>query len=487
MNDETKKKINERYQQELNRGEFFWPDSIFKDLIVSLGIFIALILLATFIGVAPEAKADPADTSYIPRPEWYFLFLFKVLALYGQIPLIGKIEWLATVLVPGIGIGILILLPFLDKSPYRHYSRRIFALTVMGTVILDIILLTVMASLPVAPNAQELAASTTLQAIGGLWIPAAVLTFLVAMYVFRRGIYRESTRRSLPIWITVAGSLAMVGMTVIISARAAAYPKPQEAKVTSTLVDQIFAGQDLYSINCTECHGDDGKVEKIEGVKGLEGKEISPINGHDVLYTLDDAALSEVIAYGRPNAGMTPFGKTYGGELSKSEIDHIVTFMRYMWDDRFELPAEALKPLFPPLAEGEVPSYDVHIAPIVKRYCVACHRAGKENNNYLMTSYDEMLTTGDNKDHDIIPGDENSYLLQVIQGHAIPDPKDPSKEMIRTMPPNRALKPDVIDVFIRWIMNGMPKTAEDAAKLFVAPVATPNGTPTLEPATTPTP
>jgi hypothetical protein len=175
---------------------------------------------------------------------------------------------------------------------------------------------------------------------------------------------------------------------------------------------------------------------------------------------------------------MTPFGKAYGGELSKSEIDHIVTFMRYMWDDRFELPAEALKPLFPPLANGEVPSYDVHIQPIVKRYCVACHRTGKENNNYLMTSYDEMLKTGDNKDKDIIAGDENSYLLQVIQGHAIPDPKDPSKELIRSMPPNGHLKPDLVDAFLRWIMNGMPKSAEDAAKLFVAPVATPTATPT---------
>jgi mono/diheme cytochrome c family protein len=349
----------------------------------------------------------------------------------------------------------------------------------MSTVILDIILLTVMASLPVAPNAAELATSTTLQAIGGLWIPVAVLAFLVAMYLFRRNIYWESTRRSLPIWITVAGSLAMVVMTVVVSARAAAYPKPEEVEVASTLVDQILAGQDLYSVNCAECHGDDGKVEKIEGVEGLEGKEISPINGHDVLYTLDDAALSEVIAYGRPNAGMTPFGKTYGGELSKSEIDHIVIFMRYMWDDRFEIPAEALKPLFPPLADGEVPSYEVHIQPIVKRYCVTCHRAGKENNDYLMTSYDEILTTGDNKDHNVIAGDENSYLLQVIQGHAIPDPKDPSKEMIRTMPPNRALKPNVVDVFIRWIMNGMPKTAEDAAKLFVPP--------TPEIVTTPTP
>ena len=479
MNDETKKKINERYERELNKGERFWPDSIFKDLIVSLGIFIVLILLATFIGVAPEPKADPADTSYLPRPEWYFLFLFKFLALYGQIPVIGKIEWLATVLVPGIGVGLLTLLPLLDKSPYRHYSRRVFALTVMGTVVLDIILLTVIASLPVPPNAQELATSTILQAIGGLWIPAAVLTLLVVMYLFKRDTYWESTRRSLPIWLTVAGSLAMVAMTVVVSVRAAAYPKPQETEVASTLVDQILAGQDLYSLHCVECHGDDGSVAVIEGVEGLEGEEITPINSRDVLYTITDSAMYEVIAYGRPNAGMTPFGKTYGGELSRSEIDHIVIFMRYMWDDRFELPAEALKPLFPPLADGEVPSYDVHIAPIVKRYCVSCHRTGKDNNNFLMTSYEEILNTGDNKDKNVIAEDPKGYLLQVIQGTPIRDPESPSKELIGVMPPKGHLKPDAVDAFIRWILNGMPETAEDAAKLIPAP--------TLEPAATPTP
>jgi mono/diheme cytochrome c family protein len=474
MNEETKKKINERYQQELNKGERFWPDSIFKDVIVSLGIFTLLIILATFIGVAPEAKADPSDTSYIPRPEWYFLFLFKFLALYGQIPVIGKIEWLATVLIPSIGIGILTLLPFLDRSPYRHYSRRVFSLTVMGTVILDIVLLTVMASLPVPPDAAELATSTTLQAVGGLWIPAAVLTLLVVIYIFKRPMYWESTRRNLPLWVTVAGSVAMVAMTLVISARAAAYPKPEEVEVATTLVDQIVAGQDLYSVHCVECHGDDGKVVKIEGVEGLEGKEINAINSTDILYTLTDSAMYEVIAYGRPNAGMTPFGKAYGGELSRSEIDYMITFMRYSWDDRFEAPV--IPELFPLLAEGEVPSYDVHIAPIVKRYCVSCHRAGKDNNEYLMTSYEEILTTGDNKDKNIISGDPNGYLLQVIQDTPIPDPQDPTKELIGVMPPSRALKPDVVDVFVRWIMNGMPRTAEEAAALFVAP--TPVATPT---------
>ena len=86
-----------------------------------------------------------------------------------------------------------------------------------------------------------------------------------------------------------------------------------------------------------------------------------------------------------------------------------------------------------------------------------------------MTTYEEILSTGDNKDHNIIAGDPNSYLLQVIQETPIMDPQDPATKLIGVMPPNRALKPNVVDVFVRWIMHGMPKSAEDAAKLFVAP------------------
>ena len=63
MNDETKKQINKRYEQELDKGERFWPDSIFRDVVVSLGIFLLMILLASFVGVPFEPKADPSDTS----------------------------------------------------------------------------------------------------------------------------------------------------------------------------------------------------------------------------------------------------------------------------------------------------------------------------------------------------------------------------------------------------------------------------------------
>ena len=460
MNEETKKKINARYEKELNKGERFWPDSIFKDLVVSLGIFILLVLLASFVGVAPEPKADPSDTSYIPRPEWYFLFLFKFLALYGQIPLLGKIEWLATVLVPGIAIGVLTLLPFIEKSPDRHYAKRALSISVMTIMVVGIVLMTLMSEIPtVSADGSKLLG--LLQAMAGLAVPGlAMIALFVAALTFK------TTNTRFFIWTT---SLTVVSMIILSGTVMALHipPAVEETEVATTLVDQIFAGQDLYSVHCTECHGDDGSVAVIEGVEGLEGEKITPINSHDVLYTITDSAMYEVIAYGRPNAGMTPFGKAYGGELSKSEIDYIVTYMRYMWDDRFEIPAEALKPLFPPLAEGEVPSYEVHIQPIVKRYCVSCHRAGKENNNYLMTSYEEMLTTGDNAANNIIAGDENSYLLQVIQEHAITDAN--GQELIGVMPPNRALKPNIVDVFIRWIMNGMPQTAVDAAALFTAP------------------
>jgi mono/diheme cytochrome c family protein len=86
-----------------------------------------------------------------------------------------------------------------------------------------------------------------------------------------------------------------------------------------------------------------------------------------------------------------------------------------------------------------------------------------------MTTYDEMLTTGDHKDKNIVAGDPNSYLLQVIQGTPIPDPQKPNENLIGVMPPKGHLKPEAIDAFIRWVMNGMPRTAEDAAKLFGAP------------------
>lgn len=457
MTDETKKQIKERYEKHLAKGERFWPDTIFKDVIMSLGIFVLLLLLATFVGIPAEPKADPSDTSYIPRPEWYFLFLFKFLALYGQLPLIGKIEWLATVLVPAVALGILTLMPFIEKSPHRHYSKRVLPISIMTIMVVGIVLLTLVSEVPtVTEEGSKLLG--TLQTVAGIFIPIAAYILLFA--------FKNNTR--LMLWTTSLAALSMILISGTVLALAPE-KETEEAEVATSLPDQIIAGQDLYSIHCTECHGDDGSIAIIEGVEGLEGEKITPINSRDVLYTITDASMIELIAYGRPNAGMPPFGKTYGGELSKSEIDYITIFMRYSWDDRFEAPV--LPELYPPLADGEVPSYDVHIQPIIKRYCISCHRPGKDNNNYLMTTYEEILTTGDQAANNVIAGDESSYILQTIQGHPIFD--ENGEELIGIMPPSKALKPDVVDVFVRWVMNGMPQTAADAATLSTTPTPTP--------------
>jgi mono/diheme cytochrome c family protein len=467
MNEETKKKINAKYERELGNGERFWPDSIFKDVIVTLGIFLLLILLATFVGVHDSPKADPSDTSYIPRPEWYFLFLFKFLALYGQIPVLGKIEFIATVIIPGIAIGVLTLLPFIEKSPYRYYGKRVLPLSVMAIFIVSMVTLTWISDISTTSGEEGPYLAGILQTIGGLVVPglAFLLLFIMAFTM------KEKAKKVM-IWTTVVASFLMVaftGGTLLVAPE----PASVEEEIPVTLTDRIVAGQDLYSVHCVECHGDDGSVAIIEGVEGLEGEEITPINSKDVLYTLTDSAMVEVISYGRPNYGMNPFGLAYGGELTRNQIDHMVTFMRYLWDDRFEAPE--IKPLFPPLAAGEVPSYDVHIAPIVKRYCISCHREGKDNNDYWMTSYNEMLTTGENVDNNIIAGDMDSYLLQTIQGTPILDEK--GEELIGVMPPSYTLKADVIDVWVRWIMNGMPQTAEEAAALFVEPTPEATATP----------
>src|SRR5512146_3526213 len=207
MNEESKQKVKERYAGALRKGERFWPDSIYKDLLVSLAIFILLVLLATFAGVATSPKADPSDTSYVPRPEWYFLFLFKFLAIYGQIPLLGKIEWLATVVVPGIAIGLLTVLPFIDRSPNRYYGKRVLPISIMAIEVVGIVLLTLMADVPtVSPDGSTLIG--LLQAIAGLVVPGVGLILLV----LESFVFKNTPARTM-IWTTGITAVLMLGFT----------------------------------------------------------------------------------------------------------------------------------------------------------------------------------------------------------------------------------------------------------------------------------
>lgn len=108
-----------RYARLKEAGKPFFPYAVFKDVVVAFLVLCLLGVLAWYIGSPLEDLADPTDTTYNPRPEWYFLFLFEALKF---VP--GRLEAIAAVLLPAVAILCLLLVPMLDRGPTRHPLDR---------------------------------------------------------------------------------------------------------------------------------------------------------------------------------------------------------------------------------------------------------------------------------------------------------------------------------------------------------------------------
>jgi ubiquinol-cytochrome c reductase cytochrome b subunit len=100
----------------------FFPEQVFKDTVAVFVAFVILFLMALMIRVPLERMADPTITSYSPRPEWYFLFLFQTLELLNSAPAV-----IGTVVLPTLAILALILTPFIDRSKLVRVRQRTLA------------------------------------------------------------------------------------------------------------------------------------------------------------------------------------------------------------------------------------------------------------------------------------------------------------------------------------------------------------------------
>ena len=107
-----------RYSLLKASGKSFFPYTVFKDACVALLVLAALFTLAHFYPIELEPLADPTDTHYNPRPEWYFLFLFQALKFFP-----GHLEAVAAVVLPGLCVLLMLGVPLLDRGPKRHRSR----------------------------------------------------------------------------------------------------------------------------------------------------------------------------------------------------------------------------------------------------------------------------------------------------------------------------------------------------------------------------
>jgi mono/diheme cytochrome c family protein len=163
----------QRYKQDVKeRGKPFYPYAMFHDKVMSLVVVTVIVALAViwkyttpgdhtgtgsgWLGPLYTDKADPGTTNFVPRPDWYFYFLFYLLRIF---------KWpdsviLGTVGIPTVLLVILIALPFLDLRRERRLLRRPVVVVAAILVVLSMGVLTYKGA-----TAKESLASEVVQAV----------------------------------------------------------------------------------------------------------------------------------------------------------------------------------------------------------------------------------------------------------------------------------------------------------------------------------
>ncbi len=146
----------QRYKQDVKeRGKPFYPYAMWHDTVMSFVVVVVIIVLAVVwkyttgeesacghhscvLGPRYTEKADPGTTNFVPRPDWYFYFLFYLLRIF---------KWpdsviLGTVGIPTICLILLLALPFVDLRRERRLLRRPVAIVAAILVVLSMGVLT---------------------------------------------------------------------------------------------------------------------------------------------------------------------------------------------------------------------------------------------------------------------------------------------------------------------------------------------------------
>jgi menaquinol-cytochrome c reductase cytochrome b/c subunit len=172
-----------RYKEDVKkRGKPFYPYAMFHDTVMSLVVVSVIVGLAAIwkwtsfgphhdgthqglLGPEYTAPADPGTTSFVPRPDWYFYFLFYLLRIFKW----PETVFLGTVGVPNILLVLLLALPFIDVRRERRLSRRPVAVVAAVLTILSMAVLTWKGA-----TAKEALASEVIQDVP-TWVKAEKL------------------------------------------------------------------------------------------------------------------------------------------------------------------------------------------------------------------------------------------------------------------------------------------------------------------------
>ena len=152
MNQREKEEYLREYAILKAKGKPFFPYAVAKDGAMAVVVMAVIITMSLVLGAELGSKANPTTTTYVPRPEWYFFFLFELLRVIKPPALVP----LATIGVPTICMILLFLLPFYDRGPERRPERRPIA-TITGIFVIGAMgLLTYQGANAGSPTAIEL-------------------------------------------------------------------------------------------------------------------------------------------------------------------------------------------------------------------------------------------------------------------------------------------------------------------------------------------
>lgn len=307
----------------------FWPDQVFKDAVTGTAVFILLVGLTVFLPPSYSGQADTLDTSYVPKPEWNFLFLYQALKYFQ-----GSLEPIGTAGVPTVLILLLVLLPFIDRNPERNpFKRPVALLCATGLAVLIMWLsitgyLSTGFALPGSTGETKTAQSVTSETPPERFSPVATDAAAAETRLSEK---KEAPRDAGQIDLSKAKGLQGRAAYIIGSAE---------------------AGAVLFRKHCMPCHGQEG-ASKLPNQGSLKGKvpDLNPID-RDFLGADADAFainIDRFIQHGAVPEGKTPaiqmpsFGDTH--TLTQQQIANIEAYiLRLNGIDRAEMRNPGMQP-----------------------------------------------------------------------------------------------------------------------------------------------
>jgi menaquinol-cytochrome c reductase cytochrome b/c subunit len=161
VNQAEKEAYLREYSVLKNEGKPFFPYAVAKDGTMAAIVLVVIIFLALMFGAELGPKADPTTTTYVPRPDWYFYFLFEVLRVMRNVP---DFTGMAAIGVPTICMVLLFLLPFYDRGAERRIERRPIALAAGIATIAAMAYLTFTGANTGSPNSVDMKPPSNLSA-----------------------------------------------------------------------------------------------------------------------------------------------------------------------------------------------------------------------------------------------------------------------------------------------------------------------------------